>query len=96
MNKQLSFRENASKGTTFQDLISMISGSQMDDGTWSTVLGTFKKAPSLVGANVVTDIKFDYVAQSTNQFSFIHINKGLLALGMSSVHWEHRGCKRSV
>ena len=53
----------------------------MDEGTWSTVLGTFRKAPSLVGANVVTDIKFDYVAQSTNQFSFIHINKRLLALG---------------
>jgi hypothetical protein len=30
---------------------------------------------------VVTDIKFDYVSQSTNRFSFIHINKGLLALG---------------
>ena len=35
----------------------MISGSQMDGGTWSTVIGTFKKAPSLVGADVVTDIK---------------------------------------
>jgi hypothetical protein len=29
----------------------------MDEGTWSTVLGTFRKAPSLVGANVVTEIK---------------------------------------
>jgi hypothetical protein len=34
----------------------------MDEGTWSTVLGTFRKAPSLVGANVVTDIKFDYAS----------------------------------
>jgi hypothetical protein len=28
----------------------------MDEGTRSTVLGTFRKAPSLVGANVVTEI----------------------------------------
>ena len=35
------------------------------EGTWSTVLGTFRKAPSLVGADVVTDIKFDYAAQGT-------------------------------
>jgi len=36
----------------------------MDEGTRSTVLGTFRKAPSLVGANVVTDIKkIDCTAQ---------------------------------
>jgi hypothetical protein len=35
----------------------------MDEGTRSTVLGTFRKAPSLVGANVVTEIKIDYDAQ---------------------------------
>jgi hypothetical protein len=28
----------------------------MDEGTWSTVLGTYRKAPSLVGAYVVTNI----------------------------------------
>jgi hypothetical protein len=34
----------------------MISGNQMDEGTWSMVLGTFRKAPSLEGAYVVTEI----------------------------------------
>jgi hypothetical protein len=42
----------------------MISGSQMDGGTWSTVLGTLEKVPSLVGADVVTDIKLDYDARA--------------------------------
>jgi hypothetical protein len=55
----------------------MISGSQMDEGTWSTVLGTFRKAPSLVGANVVTDIKIDSAAQDEYRcfgpFSFFDI-----------------------
>jgi hypothetical protein len=37
----------------------------MDGGTWSTVLGTFRKAPSLVGANVVTYIKIDCAAQGS-------------------------------
>ena len=40
----------------------------MDEGTWSMVLGTFRKAPSLVGANVVTDIKIDYVAQLAKNY----------------------------
>jgi hypothetical protein len=35
----------------------------MNEATWSTVLGTFRKAPSLVGAYVVTDIKIDCAAQ---------------------------------
>ena len=39
----------------------------MDEGTWSTVLGTFRKAPSLVGADVVTDFKIDYAAQGGPQ-----------------------------
>jgi hypothetical protein len=47
----------------------MISGSQMDEGTWSTVLGTFRKAPSLVGADVVTDIKIDCAAQEKPKFT---------------------------
>jgi hypothetical protein len=35
----------------------------MDEGTWSTVLGTFRKAPSLVGAYVVTDFEIDSATQ---------------------------------
>jgi hypothetical protein len=35
----------------------MISGRPMDEGTWSTVLGTFRKAPSLDGAYVGTNIE---------------------------------------
>jgi hypothetical protein len=35
----------------------MISGHPIDEGTWSTILGTFKKAPSLDGAYVGTNIE---------------------------------------
>jgi hypothetical protein len=35
----------------------MISGCPMDEGTWSTVFDTFRKAPSLNGAYVGTNIE---------------------------------------
>jgi hypothetical protein len=35
----------------------MILGHPMDEGTWSTALGTFRKAPSLDGAYVGTNIE---------------------------------------